>query len=156
MKTFEGDLEVLNHYGVKAVFDPISYPENIQPLWVKVSKLPDDAEEALNFWINDGSQEHRLTDSGPRGKWNWLMKARILNFELPQEWEEELIKFERKKQQKNKKTRFHSAICIWHRKRSVESEPHLCTLGARIPVSWPTWTGPAPLSPCTFPSPFVL
>ncbi|ADB95287.1 helix-turn-helix domain-containing protein [Candidatus Atelocyanobacterium thalassae] len=101
LKTFEGDLEVLNHYGVKAVFDPISYPENIQPLWVKVSKLPDDAEEALNFWINDGSQEHRLTDSGPRGKWNWLMKARILNFELPQEWEEELIKFERKKQQKN-------------------------------------------------------
>ena len=70
-------------------------------MWVKVSKLPDDAEEALNFWINDGSQEHRLTDSGPRGKWNWLMKARILNFELPQEWEEELIKFERKKQQKN-------------------------------------------------------
>ena len=34
------------------------------------------------------------------------MKARILNFELPQEWEEQLIKFEQKKQRKTqRKTR---------------------------------------------------
>ncbi|MGK7942144.1 MAG: helix-turn-helix domain-containing protein [Crocosphaera sp.] len=101
LRTFESDLEVLNHYGLKPVFDPVSYPENIQPLWVKLAQLPDDAEEALDFWINDGSQEQRLTDSGPRGKWNWLMKARILNFELPKEWEEQLVKFEQKKQRKN-------------------------------------------------------
>jgi DNA-binding transcriptional regulator YiaG/Pyruvate/2-oxoacid:ferredoxin oxidoreductase delta subunit len=101
LRTFESDLEVLNHYGMKPVFDPVSYPETIQPLWVKLAALPDDAEEALDFWINDGSQEHRLTDSGPRGKWNWLMKARILNFELPKEWEEQLRKFEQKKQRKS-------------------------------------------------------
>ncbi|MEA5536080.1 helix-turn-helix domain-containing protein [Crocosphaera sp. XPORK-15E] len=106
LRTFESDLEVLNHYGIKAVFDPVSYPSTIQPLWVKLAELPDDAEEALDFWINDGSQEHRLTDAGPRGKWNWLMKARILNFELPAEWEEQLAKFEQKKQRKsNRKTR---------------------------------------------------
>ena len=106
IRTFESDLEVLNHYGLKPVFDPVSYPETIQPLWVKLEQLPDDADEALDFWINDGCQEHRLTDSGPRGKWNWLMKARSLNFELPPEWEEQLIKFEQKKQRKNqRKTR---------------------------------------------------
>ena len=103
IRTFESDLEVLNHYGLKPVFDPVSYPETIQPLWVKLEQLPDDADEALDFWINDGCQEHRLTDSGPRGKWNWLMKARILNFELPPEWEEQLIKFEQKKQRKKKR-----------------------------------------------------
>lgn len=113
LRTFESDLEVLNHYGLKPVFDPVSYPETIQPLWVKLEQLPDDAEEALNFWINDGSQENRLTDSGPRGKWNWLMKARILNFELPQEWEEQLVKFEQKKQRKN------------HRKNRSKKAPEL-------------------------------
>ncbi|ACK66273.1 transcriptional regulator, XRE family [Rippkaea orientalis PCC 8801] len=106
IRSFESDLEVLNHYGLKAVFDPISYPETIQPMWVKLAQLPDDADEAVEFWINDGSQEHRLTDSGPRGKWNQLIKARILTFELPPEWEEQLAKFERKKQQiTNRKTR---------------------------------------------------
>ena len=99
IRTFESDLEVLNHYGLKAVFDPVSYPEAIQPMWVKLAQLPDDADEALEFWINDGSQDHRLTDASPRGKWNQLIKARILNFELPPEWEEQLAKFERKKQQ---------------------------------------------------------
>ena len=101
LRTFESDLEVLNHYGLKPVFDPVSYPPNIQPLWVKLAQLPDDADEALEFWINDGSQEHRLTDSGPRGKWNWLMKARILQFELPEEWEKQIAKFEQKKQRKS-------------------------------------------------------
>ncbi|MEM8779082.1 MAG: helix-turn-helix domain-containing protein [Cyanobacteria bacterium P01_G01_bin.49] len=106
LRTFESDLEVLNHYGLKPVFDPVSYPTKIQPLWVRLAELPDDVDEALEFWINDGSQEHRLTDSGPRGKWNWLMKARILHFELPPEWEKQLAKFEQKKQRKsNRKSR---------------------------------------------------
>ncbi|XTZ10429.1 MAG: helix-turn-helix domain-containing protein, partial [cyanobacterium endosymbiont of Rhopalodia yunnanensis] len=106
IRSFESDLEVLNHYGIKAVFDPVSYPETIQPMWVKLADLPDDADEALDFWINDGSQENRVTDAGRRGKWNQLMKARIRNFELPPEWEEQLAKFERKKQQlTNRKSR---------------------------------------------------
>ncbi|GBF82559.1 XRE family transcriptional regulator [Aphanothece sacrum FPU1] len=100
LRAFESDLEVLNHYELKPIFDPVSYPVAVQPLWVKLADLPDDAEEALEFWINDGSQKHRLTDAGPRGKWTQLMKARILNFELPSEWEEQLAKFERKKQRK--------------------------------------------------------
>lgn len=96
LRTFEGDLEVLNHYGLKPVFDPATYKPEIQPLWAKLAELPDDAEEALDFWIDDGSNNQRLTDS-TRGKWNLLMKARILEFELPPEWEQQLAKLETKK-----------------------------------------------------------
>jgi len=32
LRTFENDLEVLNHYGMKPVFDPVTYPPAIQPL----------------------------------------------------------------------------------------------------------------------------
>ena len=83
----QNDLEVLNHYGVKPLFDPVTYPPEIQPLWAKLVDIPEDPEEALEFWINDGSGENRLTDSGPRGKWNLLLNARILSFELPPDWE---------------------------------------------------------------------
>jgi DNA-binding transcriptional regulator YiaG len=87
LKAYENDLEVLNHYGVKPLFDPVTYPPEIQPLWAKLVDIPEDPEEALEFWINDGSGENRLTDSGPRGKWNLLLNARILSFELPPDWE---------------------------------------------------------------------
>ena len=98
LRTFESDLEVLNHYGVKPVFDPVTYKSEIQPLWAKLADLPDDADEALDFWINDGGNEQRLTDAGPRGKWGLLMKARILGFDVPSEWEQQLRKLEAKKQ----------------------------------------------------------
>ncbi|MCA1994378.1 MAG: 4Fe-4S binding protein, partial [Coleofasciculus sp. S288] len=94
LRTFESDLETLSHYQLKAVFDPISYPLEIQPLWAKLVDIPDDAEEALEFWMNDGNSDTRLTDSAPRGKWNRLMNARILCFELPAEWEQQLAEFE--------------------------------------------------------------
>lgn len=86
MRTFESDLAVLNSYGLKPVFDPMSYPTEIQPLWAKLQDIPDDAEAALEFWMNDANNETRLTDAGPRGKWNLLMNARILHFELPTDW----------------------------------------------------------------------
>lgn len=86
LRTFESDLEVLNHYGLKPTFDPITYPPELQPLWAKLSELPDDAEAAIEFWINDGSHGSRLTDASPRGKWNRLMNARILQFDLPSDW----------------------------------------------------------------------
>lgn len=106
VRTFESDLEVLNYYGLKPIFDPATYQSEIQPLWAKLDELPEDAEEALEFWTNDGSGDRRLTDSGPRGKWDLLMKARILGFELPSEWAEQLAKLEKKKQQKTaRKTR---------------------------------------------------
>ncbi len=86
IRTFESDLEVLNHYGLKPVFDPETYPIDIQPFWAKVADIPDDAEAALEFWMNDGSRDIRLTDASPRGKWNLLMNARILKYELPADW----------------------------------------------------------------------
>jgi DNA-binding transcriptional regulator YiaG len=98
LRTFESDLEVLNHYGLKPVFDPVTYPPDIQPLWAKLVDLPDDADAALEFWTNDGSNLTRLTDSSPRGKWNRLMNSRILWFELPSQWERQGAKTEKKKQ----------------------------------------------------------
>ncbi|MGK7943468.1 MAG: helix-turn-helix domain-containing protein [Microcystaceae cyanobacterium] len=105
VRKFEGDLEVLNHYGIKAIFDPVTYPEEIQPLWAKLEALPDDAEEALEFWLKDGSGSRSLTDAAPRGKWTQLLKARILEFQFPPDWEEQLVKYEQKKQQKINKKR---------------------------------------------------
>ncbi|MGC9527527.1 MAG: helix-turn-helix domain-containing protein [Limnospira sp.] len=98
LRSFENDLEVLHHYGLKPQFDPVTYPPEIQPLWARLADLPNDAEEAIDFWIDDGSSDRRLTDSSPRGKWNLLMKARILSFDLPSEWAQQLAKFEQKKQ----------------------------------------------------------
>jgi len=97
LRSFEGDLEVLNHYGLKPVFDPITYPLDIQPLWAKLADLPDDAEAALDFWTNDGSNETRLTDAAPRDKWNRLMQARLLSFELPEGWESQVAQSAQKK-----------------------------------------------------------
>ncbi|NET05836.1 MAG: helix-turn-helix domain-containing protein [Symploca sp. SIO2B6] len=98
LRTFESDLEVLNHYGLKPVFDPVTYPPAIQPLWAKLADIPEDAEAELEFWINDGSSDTPLTDSAPRGKWNLLRNARILWFELPQQWEPQLTELKNKKQ----------------------------------------------------------
>ncbi|XGV98762.1 MAG: 4Fe-4S binding protein [Leptolyngbya sp. BL-A-14] len=97
LRSFESDLEVLNHYGLKPVFDPITYPLDIQPLWAKLADLPDDAEAALDFWTNDGSQGNRLTDAAPRDKWNRLLQARLLCFELPDGWESQAIQATQKK-----------------------------------------------------------
>jgi ferredoxin/DNA-binding transcriptional regulator YiaG len=97
LRTFESDLEILNHYGMKPLFDPVTYPPEIQPLWAKLIDLPEDPDEALEFWTNDGGAETRLTDTGPRGKWNLLMNARILAFELPPEWEQQISESEKRK-----------------------------------------------------------
>lgn len=115
LRTFESDLEVLSHYGLKPEFDPITYPQEIQPMWAKLADLPDDGDEALDFWINDGSNSHRLTDHGPRGKWNMLMNARILWFKLPHEWDQHLADFEKQKlrySNKRKRTKKLSATSI--------------------------------------------
>jgi len=87
IKSFENDLEVISYHGINPVFDPITYPLEIQPLWVKLKNIPEEPEAALDFWIADGSNDNRLTDIAPRGKWNRLTNARILYFEIPPEWE---------------------------------------------------------------------
>jgi DNA-binding transcriptional regulator YiaG len=66
-----------------------------------LAEVPDDAEEALEFWINDGSNDIRLTDASPRGKWNRLLDARLLGFELPLDWQQSQT-VERQKQKSNK------------------------------------------------------
>jgi len=103
LRTFESDLEVLNHYGLKPIFDPVTYPVDIQPLWAKLADLPDDAEAALEFWTNDGSNTNRLTDAAPRDKWNRLMQARILCFELPEGWEVQSTQATQKKLRKSQR-----------------------------------------------------
>ncbi|UBF24037.1 helix-turn-helix domain-containing protein [Kovacikia minuta CCNUW1] len=100
VRSFESDLEVLNHYGLKPIFDPVTYPPDIQPLWAKLADLPDDAEAALEFWTNDGSKDNRLTDAAPRDKWNRLMQARFLCFELPEGWDVQATQSTQKKQRK--------------------------------------------------------
>ncbi len=104
VRSFESDLEVLNHYGLKPVFDPVTYPVEIQPLWAKLADLPDDAEAALDFWINDGSNDNRLTDAAPRDKWNRLMQARFLCFELPEGWEAQATQATKKKLRQSQRT----------------------------------------------------
>jgi DNA-binding transcriptional regulator YiaG len=103
LRRFESDLEVLNHYQIKPIFDPVTYPTAIQPLWARLAAIPDDAEEAMDFWIKDGCNETSITDSAPPGKWNLLMKARILHFELPSEWDKQLSRWENKKQRKTRR-----------------------------------------------------
>lgn len=103
LRRFESDLEVLNHYQIKPIFDPVTYPPEIQPFWAKLAAIPDDAEEAMEFWIEDSCNEISITDSAPPGKWNLLMKARILHFELPSEWDKQLSRWENKKQRKNRR-----------------------------------------------------
>ena len=135
MKTFESDLEVLSHYGIKPEFDPVTYPQEIQPMWAKLASLPDDGDAALDFWIDDGSNNRRLTDHGPRGKWNMLMNARILWFKLPQEWDKHLAEFEKQKLRyttKRKRTKKLSAICgeqiMMARKNQQLSQRQLATM----------------------------
>ena len=109
IRAFESDLEALCNYGLPAIFDPLTYPTEIQPLWAKLQGVPEDAESALEFWIDDGSKHRRLTDASPRGKWNRLMNARILYFELPSGWERQ-VETAKKKQHTVNRTRKSESI----------------------------------------------
>ncbi|MBO9997991.1 MAG: helix-turn-helix domain-containing protein [Cyanobacteria bacterium SID2] len=86
IRTFENDLSALVDCGFQLSFDPVSYPLEIQPFWARASDLPDDAEAALEFWTNDGSGNHSITDSAPRGKWNRLKNACFSSVKLPPAW----------------------------------------------------------------------
>lgn len=101
IRRFESDLELLASYNIKAVFDPVTYPLKIQPLWARLADIPEDADESLDFWINDANNEDSITNSPPPGKWNLLMKSRILQFQLPSEWNEKLSNWENKKQRRS-------------------------------------------------------
>lgn len=138
LRTFESDLEVLNHYGLKPMFDPVTYPTEIQPMWAKLADLPEDAEEALEFWMNDGSHSTRLTDAAPRGKWNLLMNARILSFMLPGDWEQSSELTKKKQRGSGKKKSGRSS----HQKSKnyyTQSQPTLSgeqIVAARKRIGW--------------------
>ncbi|MGF1568547.1 MAG: helix-turn-helix domain-containing protein [Nodosilinea sp.] len=88
LRTFESDLETIYYYGLKPQFDPETYPAQIQPLWARVADIPEDADEALEFWTDDANQAVSLTDKAPRDKWQRLLNGRILGFELSEEWQQ--------------------------------------------------------------------
>lgn len=100
LKTFETNLETIYTYGLKPLFDPETYSFDIQPLWAKVSDIPDDVDDALNFWIDDANQERSLTDSAPRDKWQRLLNARILGFELSEDWQQTVHRRSPKRRQR--------------------------------------------------------
>lgn len=88
LRTFESDLESIYCYGLKPLFDPETYPLDIQPLWARVLDIPDDIDSALEFWVNDANQARRLTDAAPRDKWQRLLNARLSGFELSEDWKQ--------------------------------------------------------------------
>jgi DNA-binding transcriptional regulator YiaG/Pyruvate/2-oxoacid:ferredoxin oxidoreductase delta subunit len=92
LKLFEHDLEAISCYGLVPQFDPETYSPDIQPLWVKVAEIPDDADAALAFWTDDANRDRSLTDRAPRDKWQRLLNARLLGFELPEDWQQSVRK----------------------------------------------------------------
>jgi len=88
--TFEADLEQLFYYGLKPVFDSVTYPEDAQPVWLNAQNIPDDPEEALAYWTNDASE----SKAGIRSKEKWIkiLNASITAFELPEDWQVDLPK----------------------------------------------------------------
>ncbi|MEO1094379.1 MAG: helix-turn-helix domain-containing protein [Cyanobacteria bacterium J06638_28] len=88
LRTFEGDLETMYYHGLIPQFDPETYPADIQPLWARVADIPDDADAALEFWTEDASSALSLAGTAPRNKWQRLLNARLLGFDLPETWQQ--------------------------------------------------------------------
>ncbi|EKV00044.1 helix-turn-helix protein [Leptolyngbya sp. PCC 7375] len=104
LKTFESDLETIYYYGLKPLFDPETYPADIQPLWAKVIDIPNDVDDALEFWVNDANQSRSLTDTAPRDKWQRLINARLAGFELSEEWQQTVRRRAPKRRRKQSQT----------------------------------------------------
>lgn len=100
LKTFESDLETIYYYGLKPQFDPETYPLQIQPLWARVADIPDDADDALAFWAEDANQDSSLTDNAPRDKWQRLLNARLIGFDLSDEWQQTAKRTTRQRRRK--------------------------------------------------------
>ncbi|WP_299485648.1 helix-turn-helix domain-containing protein [Acaryochloris sp. IP29b_bin.137] len=103
LKSFENSLEHIYYYGLKPIFDSETYPSEIQPLWARVSDIPDDVDEALEFWVEDANQSFSLTDAAPRDKWQRLLNARLLGFELPEIWQQTVSRRTNKKRSRSSK-----------------------------------------------------
>ncbi|MGF1517737.1 MAG: helix-turn-helix domain-containing protein [Nodosilinea sp.] len=104
LKIFENDLEAISAYGIQSQFDPETYGPDIQPLWARVAEIPDDADAALAFWTDDANRDRSLTDRAPRDKWQRLLNARLLGFELPEDWQQSLRKPRPQRRRSSKST----------------------------------------------------
>lgn len=100
ISAFESDLEQLFFYGLKPVFESITYPPEIQPLWLSAQNLPDDPEEALQYWAEETIGAPNSINS--KKKWIQMLNARILGFEFPEDWLAEVPKVKLKQRTKNK------------------------------------------------------
>lgn len=49
IRTFEKDLEILHDYEFEPIFDPQTYPSEIQPLWAKLLAVPNESEAEFEF-----------------------------------------------------------------------------------------------------------
>lgn len=90
ISTFEADLEQLFYYGLKPIFDSATYPEDVQPSWLNAQNIPDDPEEALDYWTTVASESKAGMSS--KEKWIKMLNASIAAFELPEDWQVDLPK----------------------------------------------------------------
>jgi len=104
--SFEADLEQLFYYGIKPLFENSTYPESIQPWWVRAQDLPDDPEEALNYWTEVAQEEKTTVNS--KQKWSQLLNAAITIREFPEDWQAETPKKEIRPRTNRKSTPAHS------------------------------------------------
>ncbi|MEM8545006.1 MAG: helix-turn-helix domain-containing protein [Cyanobacteria bacterium P01_H01_bin.119] len=102
LRTFESDLETLYYYGLKPQFDPETFPVEIQPLWARVEDIPEDADAALEFWADDANSDLSLTGAAPRDKWRRLLNARLLGFELSEDWQQTARRTTRRQRRQNR------------------------------------------------------
>ena len=107
LKTFEHDLEMIYYYGLKPQFDPETYPVAIQPLWARVAEIPDDADDALEFWTDDANQALSLTSTAPRDKWQRLLNARLVGFGLSEEWQQITKRTTKQRRRRSHSTKTH-------------------------------------------------
>lgn len=103
LKTFESDLETIYYYGLIPIFDEATYPVDIQPLWARAVHIPNDVDDALEFWVNDANRSNSLTATAPRDKWQRLINARLSGFELSEEWQQTIRRRAPKRRRKKTK-----------------------------------------------------
>ncbi len=82
IETFEKDLRVLSNCDWQPIFDPASYPPEIQPFWTE------------SYLAGDRSQ----TNFSPDQKWQMLLKAKLLGFKLPPELEQAMTDWQEHQQ----------------------------------------------------------
>ena len=98
ISTFEADLEQLFYCGLKPIFDDSTYPEAVRPRWIGDQNIPDDPEEAFDYWTEE-SRESKIGINSKQ-KWIALLNASFKSFELPEDWRVQTPKSKLKRKNK--------------------------------------------------------